>query len=158
MGAVVTMWCAVSTAHASSPSQARVSTPSAVPAASDRETAAGLLRPAPAPSIVALTLTPGLLRAANIPVVVLSKNTLLARVTLVLGAPGAPQYTVRLLSSAGAERWRKSGVTPVRLGMRAAVTIDLPSRVLTGGECVLEVSPGGDSQRPERYRFRTVSR
>jgi hypothetical protein len=113
---------------------------------------------APAIPIVALTLTPGLLRDAAIPVVTLSKDTLLARVILVLAAPGAPQYTVRLLSSAGAERWRESGVTPSRVGMRAAVTIDLPARVLTGGEFVLEVSTGGESDRPESYHFRATLR
>ncbi len=109
---------------------------------------------APTISIVALTLTPGLLRDATIPVVTLSKDTLLARVTLVLAAPAPPQYTIRLLSSAGAERWRESGVAPGRIGMRAAVTLDLPARVLTGGEFVLEVSPSGDADRTENYHFR----
>jgi hypothetical protein len=112
----------------------------------------------PTVPIVELTLTPGLLRDASIPVVALPKDTLLARVTIVLAAPGAPQYTIRLLSSTGAERWRETGVGPVRIGMRAAVTVDLPVRVLTGGEFILEVSSGGGSERPEDYRFRAISR
>jgi len=117
--------------------------------------ATGVPSSATAP-MLAMTLTPGLLRDAAIPVVTLSKDTLLVRFTLVFAAPSSEGHTIRLLSSAGDERWRENGVVPGRIGARAAVTVDLPARVLTGGEFVLEVSRGGDADRPESYHFRAI--
>jgi hypothetical protein len=108
--------------------------------------------------IVALTLTPGLLRDAAIPVVTVSTDTLLVRFTLVVAAPSAEAHTIRLLSSAGDERWRENGLVPDRIGSRDAVTFDLPARLLTGGEFVLEVSRGGGADRPESYHFRAMRR
>ena len=72
--------------------------------------------------------------------------------------PQTEGQTIRLLSSAGDERWRETGVVPGRIGARDAVTVDLPARVLTEGEFALEVSPGGAQDRPESYHFRAMRR
>jgi hypothetical protein len=110
--------------------------------------------PAPVP-VLAVSLTPVLVRDVGIPVVTIAPETLLVRFTLVLASPGS-RHSVRLLSTSRDERWRESGVAPGRAGMRSAVVVDLPARLLTAGEYVLEVS--SDSAGIEDYHFRASPR
>jgi hypothetical protein len=114
---------------------------------------------APTSGIVALTLTPGLRREGTLPTVIVSQQTLLVRLQLLLPTAQFRRYRAVLQTTAGDERWIQTDVPPTRIGSRDAIRIDIPASALPVGQLVLALQ-GEDrgGVLVEEYHFRVVGR
>jgi hypothetical protein len=111
--------------------------------------------------VVAVTLAPGLLRDAPLPVVMVLPETLLVRADLVLPAANAVRYRARLLTEAGVERWSQDDLVPVERARDEVLRIDLPVTALPQGHVVLAVtgrSVDGTPVASEEFNFRVGAR
>ena len=129
-------------------------------ARSASQTAGAQPSPAPSPgrdNILAVMLTPGLLRDGPVTRVSLAQNVVLVRFGLVLPETDATRYQVALRASSGEERWRQSGVRAREDGRRTQLLVEIPSAVLESGQLTLVVTPLGQPlSASEQYHFAVV--
>jgi anti-sigma factor RsiW len=111
--------------------------------------------------IVALTLTPGLRREGSLPTVMVSPQTLLVRVELLLTTAQFRRYRAVLETAAGGERWTQTDLAPTRIGSRDAIRIDIPASILSGGQLALTLQGVQEDRGPvlvDEYHFRVADR
>jgi hypothetical protein len=115
------------------------------------------------PSIATFLLTPGLIRDAGEPrQLVIEGNTNRVRLQLSLKRKSEhPGYRAVLRTLEGVEVWNRIGLSARREGAGQAVTAQLPTRLLAGGdyELVLQgATPSGDYEDVDEYYFRIVKK
>ena len=104
--------------------------------------------------VLAVTLAPGLLRDGPLASVAITSDTLLVRFRLILPVANHSQYQVTLQTAAGEERWRQTGLAPVRDASSSQLRVDIPSAVLDSGQLTLVVRPvGAGSTADDGYHF-----
>jgi hypothetical protein len=72
-----------------------------------------------------------------------------------------PSYRVVLRTLDGAEVWSRSGLSARRSGPGQAVVVQLPTRLLAGGDYELVLAgatPNGDYEDVDEYYFRIVKK
>jgi hypothetical protein len=115
----------------------------------------------PLSGIIALTLTPGLLREGTLPRVTVAGNALLARLDVRLSSAQFTQYRAVLRTAAGEERWSQTGVSTTGTGSPPALRIDIPVTALTDGQFVLDVRgirDGRETDSIDEYHFTVTGR
>jgi hypothetical protein len=116
------------------------------------------LPPAPAPLVVALALSPGLVRGGEGATrVELTPTVDALRLTLALpaGAPAADRYRVALVDADGIERWSQGGLRPASVAGTSVLRVDVPAAALPEGdyELALAVETAAGSEPVADYAF-----